>query len=81
MIKEQMNRLEKVKGTNFLFKDPLTRVVHNLNHAEAENARMLKRERKIKMEEQDRLKHDVDVLKNDMSEIKTLLKQMVEKHG
>ena len=75
------HQLEKVQGTEHLFRDPTTRVVLNTNESEFQNARLAKVERKRKLLEQEQMLIDVDKLKSDMQDIKLLLQKMVEKHG
>lgn len=71
--------LEQVRGSPNLMRDPVSQVILNTNEAEFELARERKRSLKQKMIEDEQLKQDVEVLKNDMGEIKSLLKQLVEK--
>tara|TARA_B100001109_G_C18807393_1_gene447951 strand:+ start:218 stop:448 length:231 start_codon:yes stop_codon:yes gene_type:complete len=71
--------LEQVRGSPNLMKDPISQVVLNTNEAEFELARQRKLARKQNIIEQEQLKQDVEVLKSDMGEIKSLLKQLVEK--
>ena len=68
-----------VSGNSNLVKDPRSNAVININNDEIRAAK----ERKIKMQEkakdEELLKQDVQNLKEDMSEIKSLLQQLLEK--
>lgn len=67
-----MNNYVKVKGHPNLVKDINTGVILNINKTELEAARTKK--------EKDRQREkDIDDLKNEVSEVKTLLKKIIEK--
>ena len=67
-----MNNYVKVKGHPNLVKDMNTGVILNINKTELEAARTKK--------EKDRQREkDIDDLKNEVSEVKTLLKKIIEK--
>lgn len=69
----------KVEGHNDLVRDKRTGAIININNSEAEQARQRKAAWKARQTEQEQLRSDVDQLKNDMSAIKDLLTQLVEK--
>tara|TARA_B100000676_G_C17743625_1_gene662703 strand:+ start:330 stop:563 length:234 start_codon:yes stop_codon:yes gene_type:complete len=71
----------KVEGSQNLFRDPNTNAILNTDIAGIERARALKAERKKRALEFERVKEDVQEMKEDMSDIKSLLKQLVEKNG
>jgi len=62
----------KVKGHTDLARDPNNGAIININKSEAERLRTIRNERKQKD-----LK--LQALENDVSEIKSLLKQLIEK--
>lgn len=71
----------KVEGSQNLFRDPNTNAILNTDLPGIEKARALKAERKKRALEFERVKEDVQEMKEDMSDIKSLLKQLVEKNG
>ena len=71
--------LEQVRGSPNLMRDPVSQVILNTNEAEFELARERKRSLKQKMIEHEQMKQDVENLKSDIGEIKSLLKQLAEK--
>lgn len=71
--------LEQVRGSPNLMKDPISQVVLNTNEAEFEMARQRKQARKQNIIEHEQMKQDVENLKSDIGEIKSLLKQLAEK--
>ena len=72
---------KKVEGSQNLFRDPNTNAILNTDIAGIQKARELKAERKKRALEFERVKDDVQEMKEDMSDIKSLLKQLVEKNG
>lgn len=60
-------------------RDPRSGAVLNINNSEVERVRAAKRARKEKEQQQAQLRHDVDNLKNDIKDIKSMLAQLVEK--
>ena len=74
-----MDKFYKVEGHAGLMKNPRTGVVMNSKTNEIENARKRKKIRLKDKEENQELKQEVHDLKTEMSEIKDLLKQLVEK--
>ena len=68
-----------VEGHQSLARDARTGAIVNINSNEIEQARAVKATRKRKDYETEIIKEEVASLKNDMSEIKQLLHQLVEK--
>ena len=68
-----------VKDHQSLARDMKTGAIVNINSNEIEQARAVKAARKQKDNEVENLKEDVASLKNDLSDIKRLLLQLVEK--
>lgn len=68
-----------VGGHENLARDPKSGAILNINKHEIENARVQKKIRKQRLEEQEKLKETVDQLQNEMKEIKGLLSQIAEK--
>lgn len=68
-----------VKDHQSLARDLKTGAIVNINSNEIEQARAVKAARKQKYDEVENLKEDVASLKNDLSDIKRLLLQIVEK--
>ena len=73
------NRFYKVEGHSGLVKNPETGTILNSNTNEIKSARIRKRMKTVKEEENQRMKDDIAELKSEMSEIKSLLKQIAEK--
>ena len=69
----------KVEGRADLIRDMNTGAVISINSTEANNARERKHKQSLEQQEHNKLKSDVDQLKNDMSDIKDLLTKLVEK--
>jgi hypothetical protein len=69
----------KVEGNTSYARDSRTGAIVNINSNEIENARQRKKLAKLKQNEIEIVKEEVASLKNDMSEIKQLLHQLVEK--
>ena len=67
-----MKTYNKVKGRDDLIRDNTNGALININRSEAERLRMIRRDRKNK---------DVKLqaLENEMSKMKALLKQLIEK--
>ena len=76
-----MNKYEKVEGNNYLVRDPQSQAILNTDHESFEVARQAKKLRKEKLEQQDQMKNDIEGLKQDMKEIKTLLLAIGGKNG
>tara|TARA_Y100001938_G_C7782151_1_gene278412 strand:+ start:136 stop:363 length:228 start_codon:yes stop_codon:yes gene_type:complete len=69
----------KVEGHKDLVRDKQTGVVLNINKKETLLAIERKRIRKEKQKELESMKEDVDTLKSDMVEIKSLLNKIAER--
>lgn len=61
-----------VEGHPGLYRDPSSNAIINTNKAEARNSRLARQKAKQRDE-------DIDNLKSDMAEIKSLLKQLLER--
>lgn len=72
-------KLTAVKDEPDFARDPESGAVLNINRTEIQNAREAKRLRKLKKQEEQNLKFQVDKLQKDMSDIKLLISQLVEK--
>lgn len=70
---------QQIEGQNDFARDPKTGAVVNINRSEIQAARERKRLRKEEQAKRAELENDVDSLKKEMSEIKGLLSQIVEK--
>jgi|TARA_B100001093_G_C26550817_1_gene894406 hypothetical protein len=68
-----------VEGHQGIARDARTGAIVNINSNEIEQARAVKALRRRKDDETEIIKEEVASLKNDMSEIKQLLHQLVEK--
>lgn len=69
----------KVEGYPGFVKNPSTGTILNGNIREIENARARKMKRKSKESNALRLEEEVSTMKEEMKEIKTLLRQLLEK--
>lgn len=69
----------KVEGYGDLVRDKNSGAIISINRSEAQQARERKARWKADQVAQDELRSDVDRLKNDISDIKNLLTQLVEK--
>ena len=69
----------EVKGHSGLVKDPKSNAVLNINSSEIQAAKERKKRMLEKLKEEEALKNDVAELKSDMTEIKFLLQQILEK--
>ena len=76
-----MNKFYQVEGHPSLLKNPVTGVIVSNNPKEAEHARVLKTKMIRDREEKEQMNKDINGLKSEMSEIKSLLKQLVEKEN
>ena len=76
-----MDKYQKVKGSESFFRDPNNGAVLNVNSDEIRRAKSLKAERKKKALEFEKVKDDVQTMKQDMADIKGLLERLVEKNG
>jgi hypothetical protein len=69
----------KVDGHSNLVRDPKSGAIININKDELSSARSRKIQQKRKEREDKQLKADVETLQNEISDIKQLLTQIVEK--
>ena len=69
----------KVEGQSGLYKDSTTNTFINKNKVEIESARERKRLRVEKNKEEQELRQKVDSLQDDISELKSMFKQLLEK--
>lgn len=69
----------KVEGYSGLYKDPTKNTFINKNKVEIEQARERKKLRLQKNEEEQELRQKVDKLQNDISELKSMFQQLLEK--
>ena len=74
-----MSKYQEIEGTNDFARDNVTGAVVNINRSEVQAARERKRLWKEDQAKRASLENDVDSLKKEMSEIKGLLSQIVEK--
>lgn len=74
-----INKLQRVKDEPDLARDPESGAILLINKSEVEKAREQKRLRRLQLEKEQNLKAKVDNLEKDMSDIKSLLSQIVEK--
>ena len=74
-----MKHLVKVEGVTGLYKDVATNTFINMNESEIEQARQRKKTRLRKKEEEQELRSKVDKLHNDVDEMKSMLRQLLEK--
>jgi hypothetical protein len=74
-----MKHLVKVEGVTGLYKDVTTNTFINMNESEIEQARQRKKTRLRKKEEEQELRSKVDKLYNDVDEMKSMLRQLLEK--
>lgn len=74
-----INKLQRVKDEPDLARDPESGAILLINKSEVEKAREQKRLRRLQSEKEKSLKAKVDNLEKDMSDIKSLLSQIVEK--
>lgn len=74
-----MSRYVPVKGYSGLVRDTETNALINTNASEIEQAREQKRLRKLKKEQEQNLMKEMNLLKNDVNEIKKLLNMLLTK--
>jgi len=74
-----MSKYQEIEGTNDFVRDNETGAVVNINRTEVQAARERKRLWKEDQAKRASLENDVNSLKKEMSEIKGLLSQIVEK--
>lgn len=71
----------KVKDSHALLRDQESNAIVNNSKYEYENYMRLKRQREKENDKVSNLESEIDTLKNDVSEIKDLLKSFIEKLG
>jgi len=69
----------KVEGHSGLYKDPTTNIFINKNKVGIDRARKYKKLRLQKKQEERELKQKVDNLQSDISELKSMFQQLLEK--
>lgn len=74
-----MRGLLKVEGVAGLYKDPSTNTFINMNQSEIEQARTRKQNRLKQKEEEIEMKNRIDSMEEDISSIKSMLQQLLEK--
>ena len=74
-----MDKFYRVEGYSQIKKNPATGVLLNTNKTEINNARKRKRIRQERESERVQLEQEVKDLRSEMSEIKSLLQQIIEK--
>jgi len=74
-----MNRYVPVKGYSGLVRDTETNAIINTDRSAIQRAREQKEMRKLKREEERQLRQKVDSLESDMSEIKHMLKDLIDR--
>jgi len=72
-------KLEKIKDNEHLLRDPVSGAVCNVEIDAIKTAVEMKKKRLQKLQEQDKLKEDVEFLKSEISGIKELMSKIVEK--
>tara|TARA_Y100000389_G_scaffold186606_1_gene207125 strand:+ start:760 stop:996 length:237 start_codon:yes stop_codon:yes gene_type:complete len=76
---KNINEYIKVKDEPDLARDPESGAIININRSSIQKARDAKKRRLAVQSEEDKLRNKVDALENDISDIKSLLSQLVEK--
>ena len=74
-----MTKLVPVENNTSMARDPNTQAIVSINIDELAQARLAKKLRRTKAKEYEQMKQDVGLLKNEISDIKDLLKKLVEK--
>ena len=74
-----MSKYIKVENENSLVRDMKTNAIINTNHNDYDRFLSLSKKKAQEKQEYNDLKSDVKSLKDDMSEIKSLLKSIVDK--
>lgn len=74
-----MNRYVPVKGYSGLVRDTETNAIINTDRSAIQRAREQKEIRKLKREEEKELRQKVDSLESDVSEIKYMLRHLIDK--
>lgn len=74
-----MRNLKPVKDNKDLVRDEVSGAIIDLNVDKLRQAKRQKIERLKKLQEQDAMRDDINSLKQDMLEIKTVLQKLIEK--
>lgn len=74
-----MDKYLKVEGHDGLVRDISTGAVLNINKVEIERAKELKKQKLLEKENQQSINNRIESLENDVSEIKSLLLNLIEK--
>tara|TARA_S200002703_G_C3724532_1_gene222606 strand:+ start:555 stop:788 length:234 start_codon:yes stop_codon:yes gene_type:complete len=74
-----MNEYIRVKDNNTLLRDQKSNAIVNDSKHEYENYMLLKKQKQKEKNRVDNLESEVNVIKNDLSEIKNLLKSFIDK--
>lgn len=75
----QTKKLIPVEGHSDLMRDPETGAIININRREIHQIRERKRKKRAKALEQEELKVKVEGLERDISDMKNMLSQLIEK--
>jgi len=73
-----MKKYLKVEGNLGLVRDPVSGAILNINNNEIARAKEIKKNKQQEQEKTNLLASEVEDLKNDVSEIKNLLKRLIE---
>jgi hypothetical protein len=74
-----MDKYLKVEGHDGLVRDLSTGAVLNINKVEIERAKELKKQKLLEKENQQSINNRIESLESDVSEIKSLLLNLIEK--
>ena len=74
-----MDKYLKFEGHDGLVRDISTGAVLNINKVEIERAKELKKQKLLEKENQQSINNRIESLENDVSEIKSLLLNLIEK--
>jgi len=75
----QINKLIPVEGHGDLARDPDTGAIVNINSKKIQESRQRRNIRRQRLQEQEELKAKVENLEYDISDIKDMLSQLIEK--
>jgi len=73
------DKFYKVEGHTSLVKNPQTGVILNVNTTDVERARKRKIAKTLKKESEESIVNEVNQLRNDMNDLKSMLQQLIEK--
>lgn len=74
-----MKNFYKVEGHSQLVKNPKNGTMLNTNFREIEHARKRKQARKKNSDAQSEMKGEIESLRSDMNDLKSMLQQLIEK--